>query len=45
MQECVTEDMLKEIIEVCISETDSISLLDLPSTSVSVEADDADDIM
>lgn len=43
--EHVTEDMLKEVIHVYISETDSISLLDIPSTSVSVDADDAEAIM
>ncbi|XP_076600849.1 dynein axonemal intermediate chain 4 [Chaetodon auriga] len=45
VKECVTEDMLKEVIDVYISETDSISLLDIPSTFVSVDADDAEDII
>ncbi|XP_038574870.1 dynein intermediate chain 4, axonemal-like [Micropterus salmoides] len=45
VKEHVTEDMLKEVIDVYVSETDSISLLDLPSTSVSVDADDAEAIV
>uniref|UniRef100_A0A8C4GD73 Dynein axonemal intermediate chain 4 n=1 Tax=Dicentrarchus labrax TaxID=13489 RepID=A0A8C4GD73_DICLA len=45
MKELVTEDMLKEVIEVYISETDSISLLDIPSTFVSVDAHDAEAII
>lgn len=39
--EDVTEDMLKEEILVYITETDLITVLDIPSTSVSVESDDA----
>lgn len=39
--EDVTEDMLKEEIFVYITETDLITVLDIPSTSVSVESDDA----
>lgn len=39
--EDVTEDMLKEEIYVYITETDLITLLDIPSCSVSVESDDA----
>lgn len=42
--EHVTEDMLKEVIDVYISETDNISLLDITSTFVSVDADDAEAI-
>lgn len=45
VKEHVTDDMLKEVIDVHISETDSISLLDIPNTSVSVDADDAEAIM
>lgn len=45
MKEQVTEDMLKEIIDVFITETEDISLLDIPNTFVSVQADDAQDIM
>lgn len=37
----VTEDMLKEEIFVHITETELITVLDLPSTSVSAESDDA----
>lgn len=43
--EHVTEDMLKEVVHVSISETDNMSLLDIPSTYVSVDADDAEAIM
>ncbi|KAM9349995.1 dynein axonemal intermediate chain 4 [Symphorus nematophorus] len=45
VKEHVTEDMLKQVIDVYISETDTITLLDIPSTSVSVDADDADAII
>ncbi|XP_062285113.1 dynein axonemal intermediate chain 4 [Scomber scombrus] len=45
VKEQVTEDMLKVVIDVHISETDSISLLDIPSTFVSVDADDAQAII
>lgn len=45
VKEHVTEEMLKEVIDVYISETDSISLLDIPSSLVSVDADDAEVIM
>ncbi|XP_028327682.1 dynein axonemal intermediate chain 4 [Gouania willdenowi] len=41
-KEAVTEDQLSEIINVCITETESFSLLDLPSTIMSVDADDAE---
>lgn len=44
VKEQVTEDMLKVVIDVYLSETDSISLLDIPSTFVSVDADDAEAI-
>ncbi|KAM9323067.1 dynein axonemal intermediate chain 4 [Pholidichthys leucotaenia] len=40
----VTEDMLKEVISVFITETDTFSLLDIPSTIVSVDAGDAETI-
>ncbi|XP_075934556.1 dynein axonemal intermediate chain 4 [Anarhichas minor] len=45
VKEHVTEDMLREVTDVYISETDSVSLLDIPSTLVSVDADDAEAIM
>lgn len=45
VKEQMTEDMLKELVDVYISDTDSISLLDIPSTLVSVDADDAEAIM
>ncbi|XP_069367195.1 dynein axonemal intermediate chain 4 isoform X2 [Paralichthys olivaceus] len=44
-KELVTEEMLKEVIDVYISETDNISLLDIPSSVVSVDADDAEAII
>lgn len=37
----VTEDMLKEEIHVYITETELITVLDIPSTSVSTESADA----
>uniref|UniRef100_A0A3B4X4W7 Dynein axonemal intermediate chain 4 n=1 Tax=Seriola lalandi dorsalis TaxID=1841481 RepID=A0A3B4X4W7_SERLL len=42
VREQLTEEMLRELIDVDICETDSISLLDIPSTLVSVDADDAE---
>ncbi|KAL7387061.1 hypothetical protein ABVT39_017776 [Epinephelus coioides] len=45
VKEHVTEDMLKEVTDVYISETDSISLLDISSTFVSVDADDAEAVI
>ncbi|KAK9539508.1 hypothetical protein VZT92_004609 [Zoarces viviparus] len=45
VKEHVTEDMLREVTDVYISETDIVSLLDIPSTLVSVDADDAEAIM
>ncbi|XP_059199973.1 dynein axonemal intermediate chain 4 [Centropristis striata] len=45
MKEHVTEDMLKEVTDVLISETGSISLLDIPTTLVSVDSDDAEAII
>lgn len=44
-KEQVTEDMLKDITEVFISETDTFSLLDMPSTFVCVDADEAEATM
>ncbi|XP_034038575.1 WD repeat-containing protein 78 [Thalassophryne amazonica] len=41
----LTEDILEEIIDIHISETDNISLLDIPNTFVSVEAEDAEHII
>ncbi|XP_068197577.1 dynein axonemal intermediate chain 4 [Antennarius striatus] len=37
----VTDDMLKDFTHVVISETDIVSLLDIPTTMLSVDADDA----
>ncbi|XP_044223552.1 dynein axonemal intermediate chain 4-like [Thunnus albacares] len=45
VKEQVTDNMLKAVIDVYISETDSISLLDIPSTFVSVDADNAEAII
>lgn len=45
VKEQVTEVMLEEVIDIYISETDTVSLLDIPSTTVSVDADDAEAIM
>ncbi|XP_077955007.1 dynein axonemal intermediate chain 4 isoform X2 [Gasterosteus aculeatus] len=45
VKEHVAKDMLKEVTDVYISEADSISLLDIPSTLMSVEADDTEVIM
>ncbi|XP_049929482.1 dynein axonemal intermediate chain 4-like [Epinephelus moara] len=44
VQQHVTEEMLDEEMEICLTETDTISLLDIPNTSVSEDADDAEDI-
>lgn len=41
----VTEDMLKQMVQVVLTETDSVSLLDIPTTSVSTGAEDAQAIM
>lgn len=45
VKEEVTEEMLKEVVDICISETDTISLLDIPSVLVSVDAEDAEAIV
>ncbi|XP_026229533.1 WD repeat-containing protein 78, partial [Anabas testudineus] len=45
VKEQVTAEMLEEVIDIYISETDTVSLLDIPSTTVSVDADDAEAIM
>ncbi|XP_067385458.1 dynein axonemal intermediate chain 4 isoform X2 [Channa argus] len=42
VREMVTEEMLQELIDIYITETDNISLLEIPSTSVSVDADYAE---
>ncbi|KAM3604374.1 uncharacterized protein V6R79_010198 [Siganus canaliculatus] len=42
--EAGTETETEELIDVLISETDTISLLDIPNTVVSVDAEDADAI-
>lgn len=44
LKQHVTEEMLDEVVEICLSETDTISLLDIPSTFVSEDADDAEAI-
>lgn len=41
----VTEEMLKEIIDVYFTETESVSLLDIPNTFVSVDSEGAEAIM
>lgn len=41
----VTEDTLKQTEQVVVTETDSLSLLDMPTTFESVDADDAGAIM
>lgn len=43
--EDVTEDMLKEDIYVYITETEHITVLDIPSTSVSVESENAPGVL
>ncbi|XP_047187872.1 dynein axonemal intermediate chain 4-like isoform X3 [Scophthalmus maximus] len=45
VEEEVTEEMLKEVIDVYISETDSVSLLDIPSTVMSVDTDESEAII
>lgn len=40
----VTEEMLDEVVDICLSETDTISLLDIPNTCVSEDDDDAETI-
>lgn len=45
MAEEVTQEMLKEIIDVYITETESVSLLDIPNTFVSVDSEGAEAIM
>ncbi|XP_068459311.1 dynein axonemal intermediate chain 4-like [Clinocottus analis] len=44
VKEHVTEEMLDEVVNICITETDTISLLDIPSTYISEDADDAEAI-
>lgn len=43
--EKVTEEMLKEVIDVYFTETESVSLLDIPNKFVSVDSEGADAIM
>ncbi|XP_070686525.1 dynein axonemal intermediate chain 4-like [Pempheris klunzingeri] len=38
----VTEEMLDEVVHICLSETDTIPLLDVPPTHVSEDAGDAE---
>lgn len=45
VSEDLTEDMLEEDVTVYITETDSISVLDIPSVSVSAESDDAPEVL
>lgn len=45
MAEEVTEETLKEIIDVYMTETESVSLLDIPNTFVSVDSEGAEAIM
>lgn len=45
VKEQVTEEMLSEVIDVYITETETVTLLDIPSTTVSIDAEDADAIM
>lgn len=44
MKQQLADEMLDETVEICLSETDTISLLYIPSTSVSEDANDADAI-
>lgn len=44
LKQHVTKEMLDKIIEICLSETDTISLLDIQVTSVSEDTDDAEAI-
>ncbi|XP_034390434.1 WD repeat-containing protein 78-like [Cyclopterus lumpus] len=44
VKEDVTEEMLDEEVNICLSETDTISLLDIPSTLMSEDADDVEAI-
>lgn len=41
----VTEEMLKEVIDIYFTETESVSLLDIPNKFVSVDSEGADAIM
>lgn len=45
VMEDVTEDMLREEIYVHMTETDLITVLDIPSISVSVNSDDAQGVL
>lgn len=38
----VTDEMLDEVLDICLTETDTVSLLDIPNTLVSEDADDAE---
>lgn len=42
VKEKVTDDMLDELVDVYLSETDTISLLDIPSVFVSADDDNAE---
>ncbi|XP_044213816.1 dynein axonemal intermediate chain 4-like isoform X1 [Thunnus albacares] len=44
MKQHVTEEMLDEEVHICLSETDTISLLDIPNTLVSEDVDNAEAI-
>ncbi|XP_073327947.1 dynein axonemal intermediate chain 4-like [Pagrus major] len=42
IKQTVTEEMLDEVVEICLTETDTISLIDIPARSfVTEDADDA----
>lgn len=41
----VTEEMLEEVIDIYFTETESVSLLDIPNTFVSMDSEGADAIM
>lgn len=43
-QHIVTEEMLDEVGDIWLSETDTITLLDIPTTIISEDADDAEAI-
>uniref|UniRef100_A0A667Z1W3 Dynein axonemal intermediate chain 4 n=1 Tax=Myripristis murdjan TaxID=586833 RepID=A0A667Z1W3_9TELE len=44
VKEQVTEDMLNEVVNIYLTETETITHLDMPGISVSVDADDAEAI-
>ncbi|KAK0151733.1 WD repeat-containing protein 78 [Merluccius polli] len=44
VKEQLTEDMLEDVVDCFISETDTITLLEMPDVSVSVDAEDAESV-